>query len=131
GVRRTNLLRGAEMSNYPSCANCERNIAGTCSVMQRAIYLGGVTPPWCPGWKEAKGPDGCCSKLAPGEDCDSTTPSWCSLSDCPRRPANQTPKPDPVHEPLHYQARDGSAIECIDAMRAMSTPEEFRGYLRC
>lgn len=34
---------------------------------------------------------------------------------------------DPVNHPPHYR-RGG--IECIDAMRACSTPEEFRGHLR-
>ena len=34
---------------------------------------------------------------------------------------------DQVNSPSHY--RQGE-IECIDAMRAQATPEEFRGYLR-
>ena len=33
-----------------------------------------------------------------------------------------------VNHPLHYQSEDG--IECIDAIRAALTPEEFRGFLR-
>lgn len=53
-------------------------------------------------------------------------PHW-----CPGWTQGTDKKPDPIHEPDHYQSRDGSDIECIDAMRAMSTPEEFRGYLRC
>ena len=35
---------------------------------------------------------------------------------------------DPVNHPAHYTADDG--IECIDAIEATLTPEEFRGYLR-
>ena len=35
---------------------------------------------------------------------------------------------DPVNHPAHYIADDG--IECIDAIEATLTPEEFRGYLR-
>lgn len=34
---------------------------------------------------------------------------------------------DPVNHPDHYTA---GAIECIDAIAAAMTPEEFRGYLR-
>lgn len=34
---------------------------------------------------------------------------------------------DPVNHPEHYTA---GAIECIDAIAAAMTPEEFRGYLR-
>ena len=35
---------------------------------------------------------------------------------------------DPVNHPAHYIADAG--IECIDAIEATLTPEEFRGYLR-
>ena len=35
---------------------------------------------------------------------------------------------DPVNSPEHYQGEDG--IECIDAIRAALTPEEFRGYCK-
>ena len=35
---------------------------------------------------------------------------------------------DPVNHPAQYIADDG--IECIDAIEATLTPEEFRGYLR-
>lgn len=34
---------------------------------------------------------------------------------------------DPVASPAHYTS---GGIECIDAMEAALTPEEFRGYLR-
>ena len=36
-------------------------------------------------------------------------------------------KPDPVNHPPHY--KQGS-IECIDAIRAALTEEEFRGYCK-
>lgn len=36
-------------------------------------------------------------------------------------------KPDMVNEPSHYK---NGKIECIDAMEAMLSPEEFIGYLR-
>ena len=39
-------------------------------------------------------------------------------------PAKQ---PDPVNAPAHYTQ---GGIECIDAIKAMLTPEEFRGYLK-
>ena len=35
---------------------------------------------------------------------------------------------DQVNHPAHYTADDD--IECIDAIEATLTPEEFRGYLR-
>ena len=34
---------------------------------------------------------------------------------------------DPVEKPMHYAA---SSVECIDAIEAQMTPEEFRGYLK-
>lgn len=34
---------------------------------------------------------------------------------------------DPVNHPEHYTA---STIECIDAIRAALTPEEWRGYIK-
>lgn len=40
-----------------------------------------------------------------------------------------TPKPiDFVNSPPHY--REGGGIECIDAIRAALTEDEFRGYLK-
>jgi len=41
-----------------------------------------------------------------------------------------SPKPlvsDPVNHPEHYTV---STIECIDAIRAALTPEEWRGYIK-
>tara|TARA_R100000329_G_scaffold132148_1_gene111628 strand:+ start:17 stop:262 length:246 start_codon:yes stop_codon:yes gene_type:complete len=35
---------------------------------------------------------------------------------------------DPVNHPAHYTVNEG--IECIEAIEATLTPEEFRGYLR-
>lgn len=35
---------------------------------------------------------------------------------------------DPVNNPAHYQSATG--LECIDAIRAALTPEEFRGYCK-
>lgn len=34
---------------------------------------------------------------------------------------------DPVNHPQHYTA---SGIECIDAIRAALTPDEWRGYIK-
>ena len=34
---------------------------------------------------------------------------------------------DPVNSPEHYRQGD---IECIDAIKAALTPEEFRGYIK-
>lgn len=43
-------------------------------------------------------------------------------------PTTYQPEPeDMVNQPFHYTA---SRIECIDAMQAMLSPEEFIGYLR-
>lgn len=36
--------------------------------------------------------------------------------------------PDTINSPSHYSA--GGSIECIDAIRAALTPEEFRGYCK-
>jgi hypothetical protein len=36
--------------------------------------------------------------------------------------------PDPVNNPAHYTQDAG--IECIDAIKAALTPEEFRGYVK-
>jgi hypothetical protein len=35
---------------------------------------------------------------------------------------------DQVNQPPHYQG--GNGIECIDAIRAALTPEEFRGFCK-
>lgn len=39
-----------------------------------------------------------------------------------------TDEPDTINHPDHYQSESG--IECIDAIRAALTPEEFRGYCK-
>lgn len=39
----------------------------------------------------------------------------------------QPTKPDMVNRPPHYTQGD---IECIDAMQAQSTADEFRGFLK-
>lgn len=38
------------------------------------------------------------------------------------------PPSDPINHPAHYAGSNG--IECIDAMRATLTPDEFRGYCK-
>ena len=43
-------------------------------------------------------------------------------------PSTSDPQYDPVTRPLHYQSESG--IECIDAIQAALTPEEFRGYCK-
>ena len=45
----------------------------------------------------------------------------------PIRRASDLPQPDLVNAPPHYRQGD---IECIDAIRAALTEEEFRGYLK-
>lgn len=37
------------------------------------------------------------------------------------------PENDPVNKPSHYTS---GGIECIDAIEASMTPEEFKGFLR-
>ena len=39
----------------------------------------------------------------------------------------KTPAVDNVNHPAHYTQ---GAVECIDALEASMTPEEFRGYLK-
>jgi hypothetical protein len=48
----------------------------------------------------------------------------CALSGCPRCYGRQ---PDEVISPAHYTQGD---IECIDAIRAQLSEEEWRGFLR-
>lgn len=45
-------------------------------------------------------------------------PSWCELIS----------ESDPINHPAHYAGSNG--IECIDAMRATLTADEFRGYCK-
>jgi hypothetical protein len=35
---------------------------------------------------------------------------------------------DPVNSPAHYA--DGNGIECIDAIEASMSPQEFKGFLK-
>lgn len=37
---------------------------------------------------------------------------------------------DKVNKPAHYQSLNHNGVECIDAIKSMLTPEEFRGYLK-
>lgn len=46
---------------------------------------------------------------------------------CIDTPANDKPDHDTVSSPPHYTQ---GGIECIDAIRAALTPEEFRGFLK-
>ena len=85
-----------------------------------------------PGWRIAGGDDWkdercevwwhvskkCDSRAMPGEPF--------AIGDFYRIPIDE-PKPDLVNAPPHY--RQGG-IECIDAIRAALTDEEFRGYLK-
>ena len=52
----------------------------------------------------------------------------CTVGFCPM-PSLEKPLHffDPVDKPMHYAA---GAVECIDAIEAQLTPEEFRGYLK-
>lgn len=42
-------------------------------------------------------------------------------------PSTEPTRGGPVNHPSHYNASD---IECIDAIRAALTPEEFRGFIK-
>lgn len=37
---------------------------------------------------------------------------------------------DVVNNPSHYQARDGSGLECIDCIKAALDMDQFEGYLK-
>ena len=50
----------------------------------------------------------------------------CGPTYCDRCP-NRNPVDDPVNHPTHYTSGE---IECIDAIRAALTPEEFRGFCK-
>ena len=51
------------------------------------------------------------------------------ISDFNKQFKGETMDSDSVNHPAHYNLNH-KGIECIDAMEAMLTPEEFRGYLR-
>ena len=53
--------------------------------------------------------------------------SHCNQFENSCRCFNTQSSPDLVNAPPHYRQGD---IECIDAIRAMLTPEEFRGYVK-
>ena len=57
------------------------------------------------------------------EDLENTTSRWQSSVMPSEKPKKAS---DPVN-PSHYQRGD---VECIDALRAALTPEEFRGYCK-
>lgn len=61
------------------------------------------------------------------EDLESTTSEWPSSAMPNERPRRKEPSvSDPVN-PNHYKS---GSVECIDALRAALTPEEFRGYCK-
>jgi len=45
----------------------------------------------------------------------------------PRSVEGRPSQEDAVTRPVHYRFGE---VECIDAIRAQSTPEEYRGYLK-
>ena len=56
-----------------------------------------------------------------GLDFDVDNPPTCSQT------VDSGASQDQVNSPSHYVGD----IECIDALQAQSTPEQFQGYLRC
>ena len=61
------------------------------------------------------------------EDLESTTSEWPSSAMPNERPRRKEPSvSDPVN-PNHYKS---GSVECIDALRACLSPEEFRGYCK-
>lgn len=50
-----------------------------------------------------------------------------NLDEVRGKTAPAKPEHDPVNHPAHYTS---GAIECIDAVQAALTPEEFRGFLK-
>ena len=58
-------------------------------------------------------------RVSPGSDFDSCESYY-------RIPID-APQPDLINAPPHYRQGD---IECIDAIRAALTPEEFRGFCK-
>ncbi len=61
------------------------------------------------------------------EDLENTISAWQSSATPSERPRRkESSVGDPVN-PSHYQQGE---IECIDALRAALTPEEFRGYCK-
>lgn len=74
-----------------------------------------------------KAPVGQTTWFAPVEDSSGCKDGVCPV---PWAVKEETPvlKPDVVYHPPHYT--DGSGIECIEAIEAQLTTEEYQGYLR-
>jgi|GEM_PF-996356 len=53
--------------------------------------------------------------------------AWLESMMTPEEEQDYAPEPDMVNNPPHYNQ---GGIECIDAIRAALTPEEFRGYCK-
>ena len=53
--------------------------------------------------------------------------AWLESARTPEEEQDYAPEPDMVNEPPHYKQ---GGIECIDAIRAALTPEEFRGFCK-
>lgn len=77
-----------------------------------------------------------CSKCGHGHaplyrECDGLRDGWVQVpqgATCESSVQSATsPVHDPVNHPPHYKA---GGIECIDAIEAALTPEEFRGYCK-
>ena len=65
----------------------------------------------------------------PCRNCLRRIPLSCDFCDsaCAEAFGTNRPESDPVNSPAHYTQ---GGIECIDAIRAAMSPEEFRGFLR-
>jgi hypothetical protein len=61
------------------------------------------------------------------EDLASTTSEWQSSATPSERPRRRESRVNDPVNPSHYKSGE---IECIDALRAALTPEEFRGYCK-
>ena len=53
--------------------------------------------------------------------------AWLESTMTPEEEQDYAPEPDMVNKPPHYTQ---GGIECIDAIRAALTPEEFRGFCK-
>ena len=58
---------------------------------------------------------------------DATPDEWDKVTKKLRKEKEDKEYGDDVDSPFHY---NNSSIECIDAIEAVSTKEEFEGYLR-
>ena len=104
-------------------ATTTTTLGGHGAALPRRASSGNDQPKEATGWFKPIG-------ISPAEsgDLNQEEISDCPDGICPVPWANTEPVFDNVNHPAHY-VTEGS-IECIEAIEAQLTPEEYRGYLK-